>query len=271
MTATAAPAVATPADEAPADWPAGEIVRDITRGGVAGLIVGVLLAGIGGRLVMRLAAIAVPTAAGSATENGNRIGDITIGGTLALVVVGGLLFGAVAGVLWVTARPWIPGPPIVRGLLAIPLALALGAFALIRDENQDFVVLQHDPVVVGSLVVLVCLFAPMLALTEAWLDRRLPHRRAEAGNRAYLAVTIVGITLMTLFVLPMYLGSELVLAGLAFVVTGLATLAWWSLRAKGTAHPPVRLVLIGRAGLLAATVLGLVVAVPEIAGALRLR
>jgi len=45
--------------------------RDITRGGLAGLIVGVLLAGIGGRVVMRLAALLVPAADGAFTENGN--------------------------------------------------------------------------------------------------------------------------------------------------------------------------------------------------------
>jgi len=47
--------------------PANEILREITRGGVAGLIAGVLVAGVGGRLVMRLAALLVPESAGSLT------------------------------------------------------------------------------------------------------------------------------------------------------------------------------------------------------------
>lgn len=51
--------------------PSMDAFRDITRGGLAGLIVGVLLAGIGGRVVMRLAALLVPAADGAFTENGN--------------------------------------------------------------------------------------------------------------------------------------------------------------------------------------------------------
>jgi len=272
MTSSTAPIAGTPAadTETAADWPAGAIVRDIARGGVAGLVVGVVLAGIGGRLVMRMAALAVPSAVGSVTENGNRIGEITLAGTLGLVFGIGLVFGAVAGTLWVTASPWIPGPPIVRGILAIPLAVALGAFGLIRAGNPDFVVLRHDPLVIGALVLLVALFGPMLALTDAWLDRRLPHRPTRGGNRAYLAVTVTGLAIALLLVLPMFLGSALWLTGLAMVATGFATLAWWNLRARGRSSLPPGLLIVGRAGLLAATVVGLAVAVPEITGALRL-
>ena len=63
--------------------PTAGIVRDIARGGLAGLAVGIVLGGLGGRLVMRLAALLVPTATGFFTENGNQIGVITFGGSVA--------------------------------------------------------------------------------------------------------------------------------------------------------------------------------------------
>ena len=47
------------------------------------------------------------SALGLATSNGNRIGDVTVGGTVAFVLFVGLLFGAAVGVLWVTVAPWM--------------------------------------------------------------------------------------------------------------------------------------------------------------------
>jgi hypothetical protein len=60
----------------------GEVLRDIARGGIAGALVGIVVGGLGARLAMRLAAILHPDAVGALTENGNRIGDVTMGGTL---------------------------------------------------------------------------------------------------------------------------------------------------------------------------------------------
>src|SRR6185436_18707748 len=114
--------------------PANEILREITRGGVAGLIAGVLVAGVGGRLVMRLAALLVPESAGSFTENGNRIGDITLGGTFALI----LFIGVVGGTLWVTVRPWLPASVGLRALISVPIAIALGTKGLVDGANPDF-------------------------------------------------------------------------------------------------------------------------------------
>ena len=66
----------------------GEVLRDIARGGISGVAAGIVVSGLGGRLVMRIAALLHPDAVGALTENGNRIGDITVGGTLSLVLFG---------------------------------------------------------------------------------------------------------------------------------------------------------------------------------------
>ena len=57
------PAVPTES-EVVAAWPLGVILRDIARGGLAGLAVGVVVGGLGGRLAMRLIALLVPEATG---------------------------------------------------------------------------------------------------------------------------------------------------------------------------------------------------------------
>src|SRR5215203_2949994 len=86
--------------------PLGAIQRDIARGGLTGAIVGLVGGGIGGRIVMRLAALLVPESAGSLTENGNPIGEITLGGTLGIGLFG-LIAGVLAATFWVMVSPWL--------------------------------------------------------------------------------------------------------------------------------------------------------------------
>ncbi len=250
--------------------PQHEVLREITRGGLAGLIVGVALAGVGGRLVMRLAALLVPSADGAFTENGNRIGDITLGGTLGIVVGLGLLFGAVAGSLWVVVRPWLPSSRQARLVVTIPIAVALGTPGLIEARNRDFDILQHDPLVVVSLVALVALFGPALVLVDAWLDRRLPHPTPDDGKviNGFGTVAFIGLLLTMFLVVPMFLGSSLRPAGLALLVVGVVTAVTWWYRVEGQASPPSWLPTVARLGLVAAVVGGLAVTMPEVLGAL---
>lgn len=246
------------------------ILREITRGGLSGLIVGIVIAGIGGRLVMRLAAVLVPGSTGAITENGNVIGAVTIGGSLALIVFVGLLFGAVAGSLWVVIGPWLPAAALPRAIASVPLAIALGTNALVDDRNRDFAILGHHPPVVASLVVLVALAGPCLVLAERWLDPRLPRPRSGGGvTTAYLLVTALG-TLLTLFlVAPLFLGSDLALTGVGIVVVGLVTLATWGIRIRGGRLGP-GLILVARTALVIATAIGLWMSALEVAGALDL-
>jgi hypothetical protein len=266
----------TPADEADVEADAGtpslEILREIVRGGFAGLLVGVLLGGVGGRLVMRAAALLVPEAAGLPTENGNAIGAITLGGSLALIVFVGLFVGVIAGSLWVVIAPWMPAATAPRALLSIPIAIALGTFALIDDRNQDFAVLQRDPLVIALLVVLVGLHGPALVAAERWLDGRLPHAKPRDFRLvgAYGMVAILGTFLTIILVVPLYLFTDMTVAGIGVFVVGLATLWSWRGRTRGGGPPGRWLTLVARAGLAEATIAGLVVAVLEISGALAL-
>ncbi len=251
------------------EWPLGDVFRDITRGGLVGLLVGVGLGGLGGRIAMRLAALIVPDAAGAFTQNGNRIGDITLGGSLGLIVAVGLFVGAFVGTLWVVIRPWLPDNLALRALAAIPIAIALGSIGVVEANNPDFVILGHDPLVVGVLLVLVGAIGPAAAVVDAWLDRRLVRVSSGKSGRAsiYSGISVIGMFLILPLIAVTYLSAQPPV-GIALLVTGLATLSWWILRYRGTQRPPTMLRVVGGVGVLAATLLGLAFVAPEIRGAL---
>lgn len=254
-------------------WPAGAILRDIVRGGLAGLVVGLAVGGIGSRVVMRIAALLVPEAVGLRTENDNVIGEITLGGSLALVVFIGLLATVSLATVWVVISPWLPRTMLRRALVTTPVAVALGAVAIVEGTNPDFVILGHNPIVVVSLLLLIATMAPAMVLADTWLDRRMPRPtgvRSTSGF-VYAALAAIGVLLGGLIALAS-LGSR---NGWPLAVTligvGLVTVAWWALRLQGDTEPPRSLTVAGRGLLVAGTVLGLVTVTPEVMAALGLR
>jgi hypothetical protein len=251
----------------------GEVLRDIARGGISGILAGVVVGGLGGRLVMRIAALLHPDAVGALTENGNRIGQITPGGTLGLVLFG-VVACAMAGAVWVVVSPWIPGRAVVRALLTAGIAIAIGTPVLIIGGNPDFVILEHDPVVVLLLVGLVGVIGLSIALLDSWLDRRLPH--AITGERRpaafYAIVTLMGAVLVLPFVLLVLLTSDEyqlpLRAGYALLAVGLCTAVSWGLRVRGRWTAPRGLVFAAQGALVVAVILGLLTTLPHITRAI---
>jgi hypothetical protein len=233
------------------------IVRDISIGGLTGLIAGILVGGLGGRLVMRLAAVLVPETTGLTTANGNRIGAITVEGTLLLVVFGGLFAGVVAGGIWVVVRPWLPTQRGRRALASIPLALAFGTPLLIEGDNVDFSILDRDPTVIAALLVLVALAGPAMVLIDDWLDRQLPGTRNRPALFLYLPITAFGLFLTLFLTVPLMfqIGSAVVL--FAIVGVGIATLLHWRERVAGRPTPSPTVERIARVALVIAVTLGL--------------
>jgi hypothetical protein len=273
-TATAAPQTAAPNEAATADWPLGEITRSIARGGLTGLIVGLVGCGIGSRLVMRLAALLVSGAKGSITENGNVIGVITADGTQFLLL-GGTLVGLLAGTIWVVVSPWIPGSGLGRAILTIPIAIALGTAGLVDGHNPDFVVLRHDPAVIASLIALVGIIGFLFAIVDSWLERALPHpvrsRPPSASAGGYALLSFIGAVLIAPLVALAYFTSKdslTVLMGIVIAVIAAATVTTWARRIRGREPRTRGVVLTGRLGLGAAVVLGYATIIPEVAQAL---
>ena len=232
------------------------------------------MAGLGGRLVMRLATILHEDTVGLTTENGEVIGRISLNGTMALITFGGLGMGLMAGMLWVIVGPWIPGRRLVRAVLTGLLAIALGTPALIQRSNPDFFILGFDPLVVAMLVGLVFAVGFSIALVDGWLDRKLPKavRGVGIATTAYLVVTLIGLILIVPLVAAILLDQRdyraPIRAGFALLVVGACTLAWWVLRVRGRTIPPRWLTLTGRTALVVAAVLGVVTSLPHIRSAI---
>ena len=258
LTRSSGMATSTPDITTPSSF--GEILRDITRGGVAGLLAGMIGVGVGGRIVMRLAALLVPASAGTLTQNGNVIGRVTLDGSLGLVLTGAVV-GLLAGTVWVVVSPWIPTTGLARALLAIPIAIALGAIGVIEASNPDFSVLDHDPRVVGALLGLVGLIGFLLSLVDDWLERRLPHATIGRTGLAwtYGLISAAGAVLILPLAIVGYVQSQsqgAALIGVALFGVGVATLWWWVRRLRGDAARTRTLAIVGRASLLLAVLAG---------------
>lgn len=131
----------------------------LTLAVVSGVGSGILVAGAGGRLAMRLlAATAGDAAQGRRTEAQEIVGRISVGGTIGFVVFAALFFGLATGAIYLLIRRWLP-----RGRLgglsygALLLVLAGTRIEPLRPGNRDFDIVGPGwlaVVVFGLLVVL---------------------------------------------------------------------------------------------------------------------
>jgi hypothetical protein len=179
------------------------LVRSAAVAAASGLLAGLLAAGAGGRLVMRLLAVTSTESLGQLTEAEQTIGRISFEGTLGFLIFVGLPFGLVSGLLYMAVGRLLPGRWI-RGCLFGLLLLLLGSTRTepLRSDNFDFNLVGPAWLAVGSFVALV-LFHGMLVvalhrrLSLAWLPSEappLPERwrsRALTGGR--LAVAAVAL------------------------------------------------------------------------------
>ena len=250
-----------------------DVLRDIARGGLAAALAGIVVLGLGGRVVMRIAAAVNPDATGLRTEAGEVVGVVTAQGSLGLLVFGGLASGIVAGIVWVVVSPWIPGTGPRRWLLAMLVTVALGGSFLVQSGNPDFVILGPDLPIVAMLLGLVALFGAAVAWLDERIERRLPR---PGGNRIVLLLIYGAIAAFGFLAVPVALSFYLStsgfgsvrpgLTGWALIVVGAATMTWWAARiAMGRSDRPPALLAIGRIGLVAAVLLGFAHLGPEVA------
>jgi hypothetical protein len=166
-------------------------VWGVTVAVVAGLGAGVLLAGAGGRLAMRLlAATAGGAAQGRLTEADETVGVISTAGTIGFVVFVGLFFGLATGALYLLLRRWLP-----RGRLG---GLAFGALLLVvlavradplRADNPDFDIVGPGWLAALVFSALVLAHGMLVAALAGRYSRTLPllsRRRASIGRHGPL-------------------------------------------------------------------------------------
>lgn len=237
-----------------------DILRDVSVGGIASLVSGIVILGFGGRLVMFLSRVLHPEAIGRFTENGNEIGVFTVEGTLGLLIFGGITGGLAAAPVWVVMKPWIPQRWAVVGFGAV----SIGGFQLVASDNTDFDILEGPGVDIAMLLGLMFVFGVVVYLLDHFLDNRLPRGDRAGLLVAYGALTAVGLVIaplgLVLQFMPSFADRAHSPGWTAFFVcaTALVTLWWWVSRARGLTEPtPVQRRLgSGLAG--AAALVGLV-------------
>ena len=152
------------------------LVRALRTGAIGfgtGMLVGGVVGGLGGRIVMRILFLENRETIGGITENGNEIGVITSGGTASLILFAAFA-GAVAGVMYVLVRRWLPGGSVARGLLFGAFLLVAFGGGSIDAENVDFRIFRPAGLAIALFGLLPFAFGVSLALFVDRWDSYVP-------------------------------------------------------------------------------------------------
>jgi hypothetical protein len=240
-----APEAADLADRPPVGLVARRYLWYLTVAVASGVGAGLLAAGAGGRLVMRLLAVtAGPDAQGRPTEAEEVVGRISVDGTLGFVIFTGLFVGLATGVLYLLVRRWLPAGR-AAGLAYGALLLVVAGTRLdpLRPGNPDFDLVGPGWVSVAAFTALVVFHGVLVAALAGRVSRAVPL--LGAGPRAIAAHAPL------LLLLP--LGSALLLVAVVGVMVVLAS----QVPAVVAAWRDRRLVTVGRVALAAVAVVAL--------------
>src|SRR5438874_12502024 len=117
-------------------WAGARLVRALGIAAIAGLAAGLLVGGLGGRIVMRLVTLSAgPGSLGLVSDNGGRLGALTLEGTLELLAFGGIGATLLGSLAYVALRPALRGLGGWQGL-AFGFLL-LGAFGSIVIDSRN--------------------------------------------------------------------------------------------------------------------------------------
>ena len=245
----------TPDDEntLPLRLASAELIRHLALVGLAGAVCGAIVGGFGGRLVMRIAAVAAPDEViGSVTENGNRIGDITAGGTLALVIFAGVLFGIVGAVVYLISENSLRWAGRWRHLLFGLFLMVIGAPTTLVPGNFDFPLVGNQGLVVTMFLALFLLYGIPLAWLVDAFERRFPAvnlHQPERSFAGYMVIVGLGTPFLLLFVLILFVESVCgcepnYITGAFIIGMGVTTMAAWV--SQLTAGLPSRLTSVAK-------------------------
>jgi hypothetical protein len=159
---------------------------NLTVAVTAGVGAGLLVAGTGGRLVMRLLAVtAGDQAQGRRTEAEEVVGRISAGGTIGFVVFTALFFGLATGIVYILVRRWLPAGRL-GGLAfgALLLVLVGSRIEPLRADNPDFDLVGPSWLALATFGALVVIHGMLVAALAARYSRSLAP--FSAGSRAWL-------------------------------------------------------------------------------------
>jgi hypothetical protein len=207
-----------------------ELGRHLGAASLAGIVAGALVAGVLGRIAMRVAgSMARPDLVGVETANGNRVGEITFGGTLAIALFVGIPAGMLGAALFASAEPWLrrfrPWHGVIFGLAIL---VAVG-FVFIEPGNFDFQRFGSAPVNVATFAALFVAFGAVIAWLFDRVRRAVGATDANAGALevvAWLAAVVVAVLSVVLFTSVGGQGDPLLLLAFAAVTLVPAIVRW---------------------------------------------
>lgn len=191
---------------------------------VSGVIAGVLAGGVGSRIAMRISAVAGgDSISGLLTENGNVVGEITIDGTIFLLIVGAIA-GTVGGLAYVVVHRWLPKSSLSKGLAFGTLLLVVFGSLIIEGDNPDFAQFGPPLLNIGLFASLFVLYGVLLPFIAKKLDRILPAPPyGRATLTVYSILALIWLFPMTLALLglgPAGLLIILLILALALIPNG---------------------------------------------------
>ncbi|HEY7606801.1 MAG TPA: hypothetical protein VID07_08515 [Actinomycetes bacterium] len=212
-------AVEPPPAPAPGDPPAVSLVVrrylwSVNLAVVAGIGAGIMAAGAGGRLVMRLlAATAGDAAQGRITEADEVVGRISAGGTLEFVAFTALFLGTASGGAYLLLRRWLPGGR-AGGLVYGALLLVVAGTRVdpLRAGNVDFDLVGPGWVSVVAFSALVLLHGMLVAALAGRASRAIPLLAREPWPVAAHAPLLLLAPLVPVVVVLAVVGGLVVLA-----------------------------------------------------------
>lgn len=253
---------------------AAEALRHVGLIGVAALVTGLLVGGIGGRIFMRISAMIAPDrAVGALTEAGAVVGEITFGGSLAFILFIGVFAGGAGAVIYTISEPWLAWAGPLRGLVFGVFLLAVGSIAILDPGNFDFGILGNDPRNVIMLIALYLAFGPILVGLLGVFDRRLPAvdpKRPIDSIPGYIAMVIGGVLFLAAVLGNLFVESFCEcdpprLMGLFTIGMLLSTAAWWLPGLRDPERVPSRYVMfLGYATTVGAFAAGITRAISDI-------
>jgi len=179
-----------------------QLGRHLGAASLAGIVAGVLVAGVLGRIAMRVAGfMARPDLVGVETSNGNRVGEITLSGTLAIALFVGLPAGILGAALFASAEPWLRRSRPWHGVAFGLLLLVATGFVLFDPANFDFQRFGSAPVNVATFAALFVAFGA----ATAWLFERIRGAIEGTAGRASALEMVAWLAAVAVAVLSVLL------------------------------------------------------------------
>lgn len=216
-------------------------------------IVGILVAGLGGRLFMRIiAATSSDTLRGVRTDADEPIGRVSTGGTIALIVFGGILATIAVAIAHRLLRRWLPARGWQAGVVTAVLGLGLlgEGIGLLTPTSKDFRILSPLVLAVGMVVALTLAVGASYGAIYEGLDRRIPELGRGRGRGSLAYLPILGIA-----ILPPILVAMVSVVALGAVAPTIIN--WWH---ENPVAQRAGTYLVGAAGALAIVVNGMRIA-----------